>query len=36
MSYTLSNGFNEINYPLEHDGLAYICFYDDEPENVAS
>ena len=30
-SYTLMNGFNEIDYPLDHDGLAYICFYDDEP-----
>lgn len=31
LSYTLMNGFNEIDYPLDHDGLAYICFYDDEP-----
>lgn len=34
MSYALQNGLNVIDYDYDYDGLAYVCYYDDEtPEN---
>lgn len=32
-TFELKNGFNLIDYTYEWEGLAYICYYDAEPEH---
>lgn len=32
-TFTLQNGFNLINYTYDWEGLAYVCYYDANPEN---
>lgn len=33
-TYAIHNGLNVIDYTFDYDALAYICYYDDDAENM--